>query len=135
MGQKNGYQRLVVLGNLGRDAELTYTQSGKPLAKFSLAVTTGYGENTHTEWFNVAKLGEGLENLVQYLKKGKGVLVEGKLKTTSREDEHGQKKYWTTLWADAVTLMADGNGNGNASRSEQPADDDVPVGKEGDIPF
>jgi single-strand DNA-binding protein len=121
----------VTLGNLGKDAELTYTQSGKPLVKFSLAVTTGYGDNTYTEWFNVAKMSEGVDKIAEYLKKGKGVLVEGKLKTTSREDEHGQKKYWTTFWADAITLMADGNGNGKSGKS----DDDVPVGSEEDIPF
>jgi single-strand DNA-binding protein len=130
MGQKNGYQRVIVLGNLGKDAELTYTQAGKPLVKFSLAVTTGYGDNTHTEWFNVAKMSEGVDRLVEYLKKGKGVLVEGKLKTTSREDEHGQKKYWTTLWADSLTLLADGNGNSQSSKSsttEPPADHDDEV--------
>jgi single-strand DNA-binding protein len=130
MGQKNGYQRVIVLGNLGKDAELTYTQAGKPLVKFSLAVTTGYGDNTHTEWFNVAKMSEGVDRLVEYLKKGKGALVEGKLKTTSREDEHGQKKYWTTLWADSLTLLADGNGNSQSSKSsnaEPPADHDDEV--------
>jgi single-stranded DNA-binding protein len=74
-------------------------------------------------------MGEGVEKLAQYLKKGKGVLVEGKLKTMSREDEHGQKKYWTTLWADSITLLADGNGNSGKS------EDDVPVGGEDEIPF
>ena len=131
MGQKNGYQRIIALGNLGKDAELKKTQSGKPLVTFSLGVTTGHGDNTHTEWFNVAKMGEGVDKLAQYLKKGKGVLVEGKLKTTSREDEHGQKKYWTTLWADTLTLLADGNGNGQSGKP----DDDVPVGSEDEIPF
>ena len=131
MGQKNGYQRIIAMGNLGKDAELKKTQSGKPLVTFSLGVTTGHGDNTHTEWFNVAKMGEGVDKLAQYLKKGKGVLVEGKLKTTSREDEHGQKKYWTTLWADTLTLLADGNGNGQSGKP----DDDVPVGSEDEIPF
>ena len=131
MGQKNGYQRIIAMGNLGKDAELKKTLSGKPLVTFSLGVTTGHGDNTHTEWFNVAKMGEGVDKLAQYLKKGKGVLVEGKLKTTSREDEHGQKKYWTTLWADTLTLLADGNGNGQSGKP----DDDVPVGSEDEIPF
>ncbi len=131
MGQKNGYQRIIVLGNLGKDAELKTTQSGKAMLMFSLAVSTGHGDNIHTEWFNVAKMGEGVDKLVQYLKKGKGVLIEGKLKTTSREDEHGQKKYWTTLWADSLTLLADGNGNGNGGKS----DDDAPVGSVDEIPF
>jgi len=131
MGQKNGYQRIITLGNLGKDAELKKTQSGKPMLTFSLAVTTGHGDNTHTEWFNVAKVGEGVDKLAAYLKKGKGVLLEGKLKTTSREDEHGQKKYWTTLWADSLTLLPDGNGNGQSGKP----DDDVPVGSEDEIPF
>jgi single-strand DNA-binding protein len=132
MGQKNGYQRIITMGNLGKDAELKTTQSGKPMVMFSLAVTTGHGDTTHTEWFNVAKMGEGVDKLAQYLKKGKGVLVEGRLKTTSREDEHGQKKYWTTLWADSLTLLADGNGNGQSGKS---ADEDVPVGNVDEIPF
>ena len=131
MGQKNGYQRIIAMGNLGKDAELKKTLSGKPLVTFSLGVTTGHGDNTHTEWFNVAKMGEGVDKLAAYLKKGKGVLLEGKLKTTSREDEHGQKKYWTTLWADSLTLLADGNGNGQSGKP----DDDVPVGSEDEIPF
>jgi single-stranded DNA-binding protein len=59
------------------------------------------------------------------------VLVEGKLKTTSREDEHGQTKYWTTLWADLITLMADSSSNGAGGKS----DDDLPVGNEDEIPF
>jgi single-strand DNA-binding protein len=129
MGQKNGYQRVITMGNLGKDAECKPAQSGKMVVKFSLGVTTGHGDNAHTEWFNVAKMGEGVEKLAQYLKKGKGVLVEGKLKTMSREDEHGQKKYWTTLWADSITLLADGNGSGGKS------EDDVPVGGEDEIPF
>ena len=133
MGQKNGYHRIIALGNLGKDAELKTTQSGKPMVMFSLAVTTGHGDTTHTEWFNVAKMGEGVDKLAQYLKKGKGVLVEGKLKTMSREDEHGQKKYWTTLWADSLTLLADGNGNGNGQNGK--SDDDVPVGSADEIPF
>jgi single-strand DNA-binding protein len=129
MGQKNGYQRIITMGNLGKDAELKKTPSGKPMLTFSLAVTTGHGDNAHTEWFNVAKMGEGVDKLAAYLNKGKGVLLEGKLKTTSREDEHGQKKYWTTLWADSITLLTDGNGNGGKS------EDDVPVGGEDEIPF
>ena len=129
MGQKNGYQRVITMGNLGKDAECKPAQSGKLVVKFSLGVTTGHGDNAHTEWFNVAKMGEGVEKLAQYLKKGKGVLVEGKFKTMSREDEHGQKKYWTTLWADSITLLADGNSNGGKS------EDDVPVGGEDEIPF
>ncbi len=133
MGQKNGYQRIIALGNLGKDAELKTTQSGKAMVVFSLGVTTGHGDNAHTEWFNVAKMGEGVDKLAQYLKKGKGVLVEGKLKTMSREDEHGQKKYWTTLWADSLTLLADGNGNGNGQNGK--SDDDVPVGSADEIPF
>jgi single-strand DNA-binding protein len=131
MGQKNGFQRIVAMGNLGKDCEMRPTQSGKQLVKFSLGVTTGFGDNQHTEWFNVAKMGESIEKIAAYLKKGKCVLVEGKLKTTSREDEHGQTKYWTTLWADLITLMADSSSNGAGGKS----DDDLPVGNEDEIPF
>lgn len=136
MGQKNGYQRLIALGNLGKDADLRYTQgSGKPMISFSLGVTTGFGDNKHTEWFNVAKVGEGVEKIAEYLKKGKCVLVEGKLKTTSREGDDGKPKYWTTLWADSITLMADGNGNGNGNGKSGKSDDDVPTNGEDEIPF
>jgi single-strand DNA-binding protein len=129
MGQKNGFQRLIALGNLGRDAELKYTQSGKPMVLFSLAVSTGLGDNAQTEWFNVAKASEGMDKLVEYLKKGKTVLVEGRLKTKVREGDDGKKQYFTTLWADSLTLIADGTGG------SKPAEDDMPVGSEDEIPF
>jgi single-strand DNA-binding protein len=136
MGQKNGFQRIVALGNLGKDVDFRYTQNGKMMISFSLGVTTGFGDNSHTEWFNVAKVGEGLDKIAEYLKKGKCVLVEGKLKTTRRDGEDGKPKYWTTLWADSITLMADGNGNGNGNTKSGKSDDDVPTGGgEDEIPF
>ncbi len=135
MGQKNGFQRLIAVGNLGKEAELRYTQSGKPMISFSLGVSTGFGDNKHTEWFNVAKVGEGVEKIAEYLKKGKCVLVEGKLKTTSREGDDGKPKYWTTFWADSITLMADGNGTGNGNGKSTHSDEDVPAGGEDEIPF
>ena len=134
MGQKQGYQKTIALGNLGRDAELKFTQNGKPMVTFSLAATTGRGDNTHTEWFNVAKASEGMDKLAEYLKKGKTVLVEGQLKTRTYEDDNGQKKSWTTLWADSLTLMADGNGNGGAAK-RGPAADESPISTDDEIPF
>ncbi len=132
MGQKRGYQKIVVMGNLGRDADLKATQAGKPMIKFSLAVTTGFGDNTHTEWFNVAKVGENVANLAPYLKSGKAVIIDGRLETRTYED-NGEQKRWTTLWADSITLLADGNGNGNGKSGK--SDDDVPTGSEDEIPF
>ena len=132
MGQKNGYQRIVAMGNLGKDCG---TQEDAVRQATGDVLVGGHDRPRRQHSHRVVQRRQNgrrrTTSSLAYLKKGKGVLLEGKLKTTSREDEHGQKKYWTTLWADSLTLLPDGNGNGQSGKP----DDDVPVGSEDEIPF
>ena len=139
MGSKKGMQQVMIVGNLGKDAEMRYSGTGKPIVTFSAAVTTGHGEYEHTEWFNCVAFGERFSNVTQYLKKGKTVGVTGKLKTRSWDDNDGKKHYRTELVVDEITLLsngdsAGGNGNGSGQAGHSGADD-VPVGNEEEIPF
>ncbi len=137
MGSKKGMQSVIIVGNLGKDAEMRYSNGGKPIVTFSAAVTTGHGEYEHTEWFSLVAFGERFANVVQYLKKGTTVGVTGQLKTRSWDDQDGKKHYRTELVINEITLLGGGNGNGNGNGnggSGQGADD-LPVGDEEEIPF
>ena len=100
------YQKLIIVGNLGSDPELRYTQSGKPVANFSVATNRTYtnsnGEQVkETIWFRVSVWGKQAENVAKYLHKGRQVLVEGQLVP---DHSTGGPRVWT-----------DQNGNARAS--------------------
>lgn len=107
--------KVMIIGNLGRDAELRYTGSGTAKTEFSVAVS--YNKDT-TEWFNVTLWGETGEKISQYLTKGKQVYVEGRLETQRWADEHGQKHERVMLVAHTVTLLGGGGGD-SASESRR----------------
>ena len=120
--------KVMIIGNLGRDAELRYTSTGKPVASFSVGVS--YNKDT-TEWFNVTLWGDTAEKVSQYLTKGKQVYVEGRLETQKWADDQGEKHERTMLVAHTVTLLGSGQGGDSASegrrkQSAAPADDDLP---------
>ncbi len=135
MGSKKGMQCVSIVGNLGKDSELRYSNGGKPIVTFSAAVTTGHGEYEHTEWFNCVAFGERFTNVAQYLTKGKTVGVTGKLKTRSWDDQDGKKHYRTELVIDELTLLSNGDSHGGNDKSGQGNADDVPVGDPEEIPF
>jgi single-strand DNA-binding protein len=74
------YQKLIIIGNLGRDPELRFTPGGDPVTTFSVATSRRYGEKDETTWFRVSVLGKQAESCNTYLSKGSKVLVEGRLK-------------------------------------------------------
>jgi single-strand DNA-binding protein len=105
-----GLNKVMIIGNLGRDPEMRYTPSGKPVTSFSVAVSRTYmkaeGERTEvTDWFNVVAWGRLAEICSQYLTKGSTVYVEGRLETRSWEGENGQKHYRTELVANDVNIL------------------------------
>ena len=120
--------KVMIIGNAGKDAELRYMASGTPQAQFSVAVnnrTKKDGEWVdETEWFNVVLWGEMAERVSQYITKGKSVYVEGRLQTRSWEAD-GQKHYRTEIVADKIVFLADGN------RSERSDADDSGAGRGG----
>jgi single-strand DNA-binding protein len=105
-----GLNKVMLIGNLGRDPEMRYTPSGKPVTSFSLAVSRNWvsadGErHDETEWFNVVAWGNLAEICNQHLSKGQKAYVEGRLQTRSWEDENGQKHFRTEVVANEMVIL------------------------------
>jgi single-strand DNA-binding protein len=109
--------KVILLGNLGRDAETKFTPSGASVTRFSVATTRSWKDQQsnewkeETNWTNVTLWRQ--ENLANYLTKGRQVYVEGRLQTRSYEDKDGKKVYATDVVADDVILVG-GRGEGSA---------------------
>ncbi|MCI0477219.1 MAG: single-stranded DNA-binding protein, partial [Anaerolineales bacterium] len=105
-----GLNKVMIIGNLGRDPEMRYTPSGKPVTSFSVAVSRTRnkpeGERIEiTDWFNVVAWDRLAEICSQYLTKGSMVYVEGRLETRSGDGDNGQKHYRTEVVASDVTIL------------------------------
>jgi len=142
MGSVN---KVILVGNLGRDAELRYTPGGAAVTKFSLATTEVWNDKAgqrqeRTEWHNIDLWGKQAETLKEYLVKGKQVYVEGRLQTDEYTDKDGNKRKSTKVRCDRVVLLGGGGrgaatdrGDGGAAyhapsaeASEPLTDDDIP---------
>lgn len=115
--------KVILLGNLGKDPELKYTPSGTAVAKFSMATTYRYKDKNdqwqdQTEWHNVVAWARLAEIAGEYLKKGSKVYIEGRLQTRSWDDKNtNQKKYMTEVVAnDLVLLSGRSEGEGGHAR-------------------
>jgi single-strand DNA-binding protein len=102
--------KVMIIGNLGRDPEMRYTPSGQPVTQFTVAVNRNYknqaGEwQEETEWFRIVAWGPLAERTAEYLRKGRKVYVEGRLQTRQWEGQDGQKRYTTELIANTVTPL------------------------------
>lgn len=91
--------KVHLIGNLTRDPEVRYTQSGKAVARFTLAIDDGYGENKRTDFPTIIVWGKTAETIGNSLHKGSKVAVNGKI-TTSSYEKNGQKNYTTEVTAD-----------------------------------
>ncbi|HEX8681996.1 MAG TPA: single-stranded DNA-binding protein [Ardenticatenaceae bacterium] len=126
-----GLNKVMIIGNVGRDPELRYTPNGTPVSSFSVAVgrhwTTTTGERREaTEWFNVVAWRELAEICSQMLSKGRLVYVEGSLQTRSWEDANGQRNFRVELVADQMTLLDRGPAREESpSHQPTPYDDDT----------
>ncbi len=105
-----GLNKLMIIGHLGRDPEMRYTPSGKPVTTFSVATSRTWhsadGErHEETEWFNVVAWGSLAEVCNQHLKKGQQVYVEGRLQTRRWEDGGGNKHFTTEVVAQEMTML------------------------------
>ena len=144
-----GVNKAILIGNLGRDPELRYTQGGQPVANFSVATTEtwnkkdGSGKEEKTEWHRIVAWGRTAELCAQYLAKGRTVYVEGRLQTREWEDREGKKQRTTEIVAQTVQFLGGKPGAGaqgsagpspsapaaggfDAAPSEPPPDDDIP---------
>ena len=114
MGSVN---KVILVGNLGRDAELRYTPGGAAVSKFSIATTEVWNDKggqrqERTEWHNIDLWGKQAESLSEYLVKGKQVYVEGRLQTDEYTDKEGVKRKSTKVRCDRVVLLGGGGGRG-----------------------
>ena len=109
--------KVILVGNLGKDPELKFTPQGTPVAKFTVATNEGYKDKSgqwqeRTEWHNVIAWQRTAEIVGEYLKKGSKVYIEGRLQTSSWDDkETGQKRYKTEIVANDLVLLS-GRGEG-----------------------
>ncbi len=136
--------KVILIGNLGKDPEIRTTPQGTSLARFSVATTTNWKDSSgakqeRTEWHDVVAWERLAQICGEYLHKGKQVYVEGSLQTRSWEDQNGQKRYKTEIKANNVVMLgprdlsargeaASGQGLREVSEvAESPApEDDVP---------
>jgi single-strand DNA-binding protein len=107
-----GLNKVIIIGNVGRDPEMRYTPSGRPVTSFSVATSRTWvsaeGERREeTEWFNVVAWGQLAEICKAHLTKNQQVYVEGRLQTRGWEDETGKKHFRTELVANEMILLGD----------------------------
>ncbi len=125
--------RVILVGNLGRDPELRYIPSGQAVANFTLATNDRWrdkeGNNQErTEWHRIVVWGKSAENCAQYLQKGRSVYIEGRLQTREWEDKDGNKRQTTETIAQTVQFLggrggAGGGAGGGAESGGGPAGD------------
>ena len=132
-----GVNKVILIGNLGKDPEVKYLDNGVAVANFSLATTEKYknkeGEKvSQTEWHNIV-LWRGLAEVAEkYLKKGASVYIEGKIKTRKWEDKDGNTRYNTEILADNITMLG-----GKKDSQENPINpsQETASDKADDLPF
>ena len=130
--------KVMLIGHLGSDPELRYTQGGQPVANFNLATNEKWTKDgktqEKTEWHKVVVWGKMAETCEKYLKKGRQAYIEGKLQTREWEDKDGQKRYTTEVVAMTVQFIGGESGGGKrgggkhqeASYDQSFNDDDIP---------
>jgi single-strand DNA-binding protein len=126
-----GLNKVMIIGHLGRDPEMRYTPSGRPVTTFSVATnrswTTSDGEKrTDTEWFNVVAWNKLAEICNQYLVKGQQVYIEGRLQTRRWEDSNGTRHTSVEVVANEMIMLGD-------RRADDEISDDAP--EEDEFPF
>ena len=139
-----GLNKIMIIGNLGRDPEMRYTPSGRPVTTFAVATSrawnTADGErHSETEWFNVVAWGNLAEICKQYLVKGKQVYIEGRLQTRRWEDKEGVKHFAVEIVANEMMMLgerreADHSPAGGEDPTAQEEAESQP-GTENEFPF
>jgi single-strand DNA-binding protein len=137
-----GLNKVMIIGHLGRDPEMRYTPSGRPVTTFTVATSRSWntvdGErHSETEWFNIVAWGNLAEICKQYLTKGQQVYIEGRLQTRRWEDKEGNKHSSVEVVANEMMMLGDrreaGTGNSHAAdTSELP---EIPSTDEDEFPF
>lgn len=134
--------KVVLIGNLGADPELRYTQSGQAVCNFRLATTERWNDRNgtqqeHTEWHRVNVWGKQAESCGDYLRKGRQVYVEGRIKTREWEDKDGNRRWTPEVTADRVLFLGprDDSTATSGDRGRNSGGHGVPPLDDSDIPF
>lgn len=124
--------KIILIGRLVRDPELSYTQGGKAVCKFTLAVDRPYnGESKEADFINTVVWNKAGENAAKYLAKGRQTAVEGRLQIRSYDGEDGKRRYVTEVIAERVVFL----GGGNAQKQPNATFGEEVDFDEGDVPF
>lgn len=142
--------KVILIGNLGKDPEVRHLENGAVVANFSIATSETYTDRTtgerreNTDWHNIV-LWRGLAEIAEkYLRKGQKIYIEGKLKTRSWQDKEGNTRYTTEVVADEMTMLSRADQNAptssapysSAGTPEQPSKVDDIINKDSDdLPF
>src|SRR5258708_24065082 len=118
-----GLNRVMLLGNLGADPELRFTQSGSAVLNMRLATTESYLDRNkvrqeRTDWHNIVLWGKRGEALAKFLAKGSTIFVEGGLRTSSYDDKDGAKRYKTEVHATNIILAGSRRGGGGGEMGD-----------------
>lgn len=134
--------KVILVGNLGRDPEMRYMPSGDALASFSIATTDNWKDKNgqkqeRTEWHRISMFGKLAEIAGEYLKKGSSVYIEGRLQTRKWQDKEGNERQTTEVVADRMQMLGgrggantyeimDDEGASDASRQSAPSSSSAP---------
>ena len=136
--------KVILIGNLGRDPELRFTRDGQGVANFTLATNERWrdkdGQNQErTEWHRIVVWGKTAENCAQYLQKGRSCYIEGRIQSREWEDKEGNKRQTTEIVAQNVTFLGGrgegGGGGGRPGAGTQDARPPEPGPDGSEIPF
>ena len=135
-----GLNKVMLIGNLGKDPELKYTTSGKSVCNFTIATTEviskGEEKEEYTEWHRIVTGGRLAEICGEYLSKGKMVYVEGMLRTRSWEDKQGDKRWTTEIVANQMQMLSPASEKQTeAVKKEADIPDDFELEDDSDVPF
>lgn len=132
-----GVNKVILVGNLGKDPEVRHLEGGASVANFTLATTETYKDKTgnrqeQTEWHNIV-VWRGLADVAEkYLKKGMTIYIEGKLRSRSWDDKEGNKRYTTEIVGDTFTILS----KKENSQQSQGNEGNISLPKSGDdLPF
>lgn len=139
-----GVNKVILIGNLGRDPEIRYTRSGTAVANLNIATSESWTDQNgqrqeRTEWHRVVAWNKLAEIAKEYLTKGKQVYIEGRLQTRSWDDRDGNKRYTTEIRVDQMVMLGGRSGDSAVREPSPPPQETDPAppfeAKDEDVPF
>lgn len=132
--------KVMLIGNLGKDPELRYTPNGTAVATYSIATSDSWKDaegklTERTEWHNIVTWRKLAEISAQYLKKGQKVYIEGSIRNRNYDDKNGVKRYVTEIVADNLIMLGAGKGITGEENNLQPETEISHEAEKDDLPF